>query len=388
MMRTPAACFVSIVRPARDMRTFHKEARSLAAAGWRVSVVGPDPEPARRRDGIDVLPRPRARGAARPLVQLRALRRALATRADVYQVTDVELLPAAFLLKRLGRTVVYDCIEDYPAYMRQKAWIPARLRPWAALAVERIERLVTPRLDAAITADEGTAARLAGYGASVTVVHNFPRRDEFAPAPADAPRPYDVVYHGSLPAHQLEALTGIASSLARRLPTARWTIVGEPDGRGGRAEFAAALARAGLDERVELRARIPFPEVPGLLAGARTGVVPLPDLPKFRTNVPMKLFEYMAAGVPAVASDLPPARRLLGGTGAAMLVPPGDHAAFAAALGDLLRHPGWAAELARRGREAVRDRFHWEGEEERLVRLYARLLCGPGLRSAMEQTLA
>ena len=46
------------------------------------------------------------------------------------------------------------------------------------------------------------------------------------------------------------------------------------------------------------------------------------------------------------------------------------------------------AELGARGREAVRERFHWEGEERRLVRLYARLLCGPGLRSALEETLA
>jgi glycosyltransferase involved in cell wall biosynthesis len=133
---------------------------------------------------------------------------------------------------------------------------------------------------------------------------------------------------------------------------------------------------------------VPFPDVPALLRGARTGVVPLPDLPKFRTNLPMKLFEYLAAGVPAVTSDLPPVRRLLDGSDAARLVPPGDHAAFGTALADLLRHPAEAAELARRGRQAVRERFHWEGEETRLVRLYAALLCGPGLRTAMEETLA
>jgi glycosyltransferase involved in cell wall biosynthesis len=205
---------------------------------------------------------------------------------------------------------------------------------------------------------------------------------------ADAPRPYDVVYHGSLPPHQLEAIAGIARALAPRVPPARWAILGEPDRPGSRAEFTSALAHAGLRDRVELRPRIPFPEVPAFIAGGRTGVVPLPDLPKFRTNLPMKLFEYMAAGVPAVASDLPPARGLLDGSGAAMLVPAGDHDAFAAALADLLRHPGWAAELGARGREAVRERFHWEGEERRLVRLYARLLCGPGLRSAMEEMLA
>jgi len=383
MMRAPTACLVSVVRPARDMRTFYKEARSLAAAGWRVTVVGRDGGPPATVDGIELLPLPRTSGPARALAQLRALRLALGTRADVYQVTDVELLPAALVLKRLGRTVVYDCIEDYPAYMRQKHWIPERARPAVAFSVERLERLVTPRLDAVLTADQGTADRLAGYGAAVTVVHNFPRRDEFGAAPPGAPRSHDVLYHGSLPPFQMRALAGIARALGRLVPEARVTVVGEPDDRCSRAEFDGELAA-----RVALRPRVPFPEVPGLLRGARTGVVPLPDLPKFRTNVPMKLFEYLAAGVPAVASDLPPARRLLDGSDAARLVPPGDEGAFAGALADLLCHPADAAALGRRGAEAVRERFHWEGEEKRLVRLYATLLCGPGLRSAMEETLA
>src|SRR6185503_11390702 len=102
MMRLPTACLLSVVRPARDMRTFYKEARSLAAAGWRVVVVGRDADPPAPENGIEVLPLRRTNGAGRALAQLHALRLALGTRADVYQVTDVELLPAARVLKRLG----------------------------------------------------------------------------------------------------------------------------------------------------------------------------------------------------------------------------------------------------------------------------------------------
>src|SRR5262249_18063017 len=146
------------------------------------------------------------------------------------------------------------------------------------------------------------------------------------------PRATDVVYHGSLPAYHLEAMAEIAGALATRVPAARWTIVGEPDSPIARREFAMALARPGLADRVRLRGRVPFPEVKTILRDARTGLVPLPDVPKFRVNVPMKLFEYLAAGVPAVASDLPATRALLDGSDAAILVPPGDHAAFAEAL--------------------------------------------------------
>src|SRR6266849_6040718 len=127
-MSRPRACIVSAVRPACDVRTFHKEARSLAAAGWDVTVIGNDGGQAGIVDGVQVVPLRPGRGARRALTQTRALRIALATRADVYQVADLELLPVALLLKRTGRAVVYDCIEDYPAYMELKSWIPPRLR--------------------------------------------------------------------------------------------------------------------------------------------------------------------------------------------------------------------------------------------------------------------
>jgi glycosyltransferase involved in cell wall biosynthesis len=384
-MIRPHACIVSAVRPARDVRTFHREARSLARAGWNVSVIGRDSGPPAIVDDIQVLPLPPASGPGRALRQLRALRLALAARADVYQVADVELLPAAFLLRRLGRSVIYDCIEDYPAYMELKPWIPPPLRRPARLSVAGLERLVAPRLDAVFTADDGTAARLRGYGATVGVLHNFPRRDEFAPAPLDAPRTHDVVYHGSLPAYHLTAMAEIAAALAGRVPDARWTIVGDPDSAAARTAFGAMLAANGLGERVRLRRRIPFHQVPELLRATRTGIVPLPDVPKFRTNVPMKLFEFMAAGVPAVASDLPPTRGLLGDLDAAVLVPPGDHAAFAEAVAGLLGDRDRADRLARRGREAVEERFNWEREERTLLATYARLLCGPALGALAEE---
>src|SRR6185369_2216761 len=210
-----------------------------------------------------------ARGAARVVAQTRALRLALATRADVHHVTDVELLPAALLLRRTGRTVIYDCIEDYPAYMELKAWIPAGLRPLARRAVAAIERLVAPRLDAVLAADDGTAARLRAWGANVAVVHNFPARDEFRPPAPGTPRPIDVVYHGSLPAYHLTAMAEIARALAAHVPGARWRIVGEPDSAAAGRAFATMIARAGLTERVCLSPRVPFPEVKGILAGAR-----------------------------------------------------------------------------------------------------------------------
>jgi glycosyltransferase involved in cell wall biosynthesis len=384
MTRRPRVCMVGIVRPAGDVRTLYRQAGSLARAGWDVTVIGREAGPVPAADGVRLVTFPAPRGVGRALRQATALRLALAADADVYQVTDMELLPVALVLKRLGRAVVYDCREDYAAYMLIKAWLPPRVRPLAAAAVSGLERFVCPRLDAVTTADEGTAVRLRATGAQVTVLFNFPRRDHFTPAPPGTPKPHDVVYHGSLPPYHLVELAGIATALARRRPGTRWTIVGRPDSAAAHDTFQATLESAGIAGDVRRTPPIRFTEVPAFLHAARTGVVPLPDVPKFRRNIAVKLFEYLGAGVPPVASDLPPVRALLGDGGGAVLVPPGDHAAFAAALADLLDRPEHAAAVARRGRELVLERFHWEAQEPKLLRLYADLLCGPGLGAVTE----
>jgi glycosyltransferase involved in cell wall biosynthesis len=385
----PRACIVSAIRPARDVRTFHRMARSLARAGWDVTVVGRDPGPPAVADGVNIVPLPAATGMRRGLLQLRALQLALATRADVYQVNDVELLPAALaVLKRRRRAVIYECREDYPAYMLLKPWLPRRLRPLVARSVARVEWLAARRLDAVVTADEATAERLGSYGATVALVHNYPGRSWFKPPPPTAARPHDVLYHGSLPGYHLRTLASIAAALAGRVPEARWLLVGQPDRRDDHAAFDAALARAGIADRVALRPRIPFPDVPALLRQAHAGVIPLQDVPKFQSNVPVKLFEYLASGVAVVASDLLPMRRLLAGTEAAMLVPPDRPDAFADALAGLLRDPERRAALVTRGLAAVQERFHWEREEPTLLRLYDALLCGPGFRSVTQEMMA
>jgi glycosyltransferase involved in cell wall biosynthesis len=99
--------------------------------------------------------------------------------------------------------------------------------------------------------------------------------------------------------------------------------------------------------------------------------MPEPNHLGVRSN---KAFEYMAAGLPVIAPDFPAWRALMDETGAGVTVTPTDPAAIADAITTLLRDPVRAAEMGRRGRQAVRERYNWEAESERLLQLYARLV--------------
>jgi hypothetical protein len=86
------------------------------------------------------------------------------------------------------------------------------------------------------------------------------------------------------------------------------------------------------------------------------------------------MFEYMAAGLPVIASDFPLWREIVDGAGCGLLVDPMDPRAIAEAMQWIIDHPEEAAEMGRRGRAAVEHTYNWEAESTKLVELYRRLL--------------
>jgi hypothetical protein len=86
------------------------------------------------------------------------------------------------------------------------------------------------------------------------------------------------------------------------------------------------------------------------------------------------MFEYMAAGLPVIASDFSLWREIVDGSGCGLLVDPMDPEAIAEAMQWILEHPAESEAMGRRGRQAVKERYNWEQEAKKLIRLYRRLL--------------
>ncbi len=164
---------------------------------------------------------------------------------------------------------------------------------------------------------------------------------------------------------------GLVVDVARLVPEARFVVVGGtpagPDGDPDVAALVRQIRAAGAGDRFELRGYVPYGLVPQHLREASVALLPLPDEPVARHfTSPLKLFDYMAAGVPIVASDLPAIREVLRHGENALLATPGDPAAFAAAVRYLLSDPAYARRLGERVREDVRA-YSWDARAARLL---------------------
>ena len=135
-----------------------------------------------------------------------------------------------------------------------------------------------------------------------------------------------------------------------------------------------AQARA-LDgwRHVEYRGELSRARVVEMLAEARLGLVLFHPRPNHLESQPNKLFEYMAAGLPVVASSFPLWKEIVEGSRCGLVVDPLDPHATANAIRWLLAHPDEAEAMGARGRQAVQERFNWRREEATLLECYARL---------------
>lgn len=371
--RRISLCHVTIAHAQMKSRTFHRICLPMAHAGIRIHFVSPA-NPTLDYDDMDFTRIPARTGLLGRIGQsLRVLRELIRKDASIYHFQDPELLPVAFVLKLLfARRVIYDAYEDFPSMAAASKSIPRAARPLAAAIMRFAEWLAAHCFDAVVTADPYTLRRLARTGKSRKLVfYNFPNMELFPePSLAPAPKSFDIVYRGGLSDRAgtftlLRAIQMLKSD--SRQP--RLLLIGYFDDPQGRREIENRIRTLGLQSNVEIRGRIDHESMAEALAAARIGVCPLEAVPKFLLNIPVKVFEYWACGLPVVSTNLPPIRPFFRNSGAGLLCEPGDAGALAKSIAFLLDHAEAAAQMGARGRELTTTRLNNKAEIHKLIRM-------------------
>lgn len=356
----------------QDVRIFHKEAVGAARAGLKVALVAVGAGDTVSQ-GVHILAVPKSRKRLdRALVTaFRVFKRAMSSKARIIHYHDPELAPYAMLLKIVGRRIVImDVHENLPKQILGKDYIPKGLRlPIAGLAWI-LERISSFMADVVIAATPSIAKT---FPARKTIaIQNFPLLGELV-ASSRVPysqRPPWFAYVGGISRTRgaLEMRQAIAKASA--VPEARLRMAGgfQPDTLRGEAETWPG------QDRTDTLGMVSRVEVADLLGQSRAGLVLFHPIPNHVEAQPNKLFEYMSAGLPVIASDFPLWREIVASVGCGLLVDPLDAGAIARAMDYLLLNPAEAEAMGQRGQRAVEAVYNWGAEEGKLLSLYGRLL--------------
>ena len=358
-------CHLTSVHPKNDTRIFYKECKTLVDAVYDVSLVV-------QNDKDEVIDGVRILGIAKPKNRRERMTRtthqvywrALECDADIYHFHDPELIPVGLRLKRRGKKIIYDVHEDLPRDIFSKEWLAAPMRKLVSWTAEGIENYAAKRFDYIVTATPYIRDRFLKIKRKSIDINNFPILSELLHIPNTewSSKEKPICYVGGIGKirgiHEMVQAIGLTQY--SMLLAGNFVSSAEKD---------IAVNLKGWSQVVEL-GHINRTEVKEVLSRSMAGLVLFHPEPNHINAQPNKMFEYMSAGIPVIASNFPLWKEIIEGNTCGICVDPLNVNEIANAINWIMDNPEQAKQMGENGRRAVEETYNWEQEGNKLLRIY------------------
>lgn len=361
-------CHMTSVHALNDTRIFIKECKTLHKAGYNVTlIVQHDKDEV--IDGILIksIDKPKNRRERMVKNTRQVYQRALECDADIYHFHDPELIPVGLTLIRRGKKVIYDVHEDVPEQILGKGWIPKILRRVISVIIKIYTNYAARKFDAIVGATPHITRQFELINPLSINVNNYPLLNElFIHEDKRTQKEQAVCYVGGI-----SVARGIYNMVnAMEMVDGRLILGGTFENQ---TVARTARSMSGWSKVDEL-GFISREEVKKIFAKSVAGLLLVLPGPNVFGALPNKMFEYMSAGIPQITSNDPLWKPIIDESRCGITVDPTKPEQIAEAINYLLTHPAEALEMGRNARKAVEEKYNWEAEAPKLIRLYKELL--------------
>jgi glycosyltransferase involved in cell wall biosynthesis len=373
-------CMVSSIGEDFDTRVV-KIVRSTAKAGFKVDLICPWNVQEGMQEGIYYRPFPAPHNRLDRLYNYPKIWRMISDcNYDIYYFFNLDTLPLATFFKLLKRKiVVYDIRENYAEEMRIKTYIHPLLRPLIAQGVKWGEWICARIIKNLVVVVDSLEKTYGGRGFNVVKVRNFAtmelekgRKDDY-----DV-RPDAIIFSGS---QYISNGSLLFLEIAKKIHTRRADVkfysvdrFGFHEDKVFKQRVLNTIKEYGLQDVVIMLPNVKSQEVMSYINLATIGISPNLNLQKQKMAIPTKIFEYMAGGIPVVASNHPYQIEFIEKNKAGLLADPDYPDQFVEKILYLLDHKQEAKKMGENGLNAFREKYCWEKEEEKLIQMFYRIL--------------
>lgn len=377
-------CHITTVHNPFDSRIFHKECRTLALAGYDVVLIAPGPANKAVRgtgchDGIRIVSPGQAGNRIKRMFFLtwKAYMAASAENADIYHFHDPEFLPWALMLKRkTGKNVIYDIHEDYITSIRQKKYLPSPVRRVLSGIFHYVERYFE-KYFIKILAEKYYVERFP----SGRVLLNYAVSRHKTPGCYQGMRlegKYRLLYTGNI---SIDRGALIHARIAGLVPNVHVYMAGRC--HKDAAEFVYSTASSCGRLHLECDGFVNHEKILAYYNEKWLAALAVfPTTEHYCRKELTKIFEYMGAGIPIIASNFKAWRKLIEGEGCGICVNPSEPGEISEAIEYLIRNPLARKKMGDNGRKAVLEKYNWEAEGKKLLRIYQELFDSGRLSSS------
>ena len=357
-------CVFSSVHPPFDTRIFHKEAKILVQEGYDVTLVAQHNEN-EIVDGVKIiaLPKPRNRFMRIFGLTWRIFYLALNQKADIYHFHDPELIIVGIILKVLGKKVIYDVHEDVSKQILNKDWIGNKyIRKFVAFVFGLIEKIGAFTFDVILTVTSDIAKKFPKN--KTIILRNFPILKLIDNAvPADYKKNKAIIiYAGGLA--RIRGIKEIIQAMEHIGDKAELWLLGKWKDEKYKKECENLKGW----KYTKYLGLVSLREVYQYIKVADIGISMLFPVKNYLTSLPIKVFEYMACSLPVVMSDFPYWQKTF--DECALFVNPYNSKDIAEKILYFLDSPDIAKKYAYSGREMIKNRYNWETESKKLLKVY------------------
>jgi glycosyltransferase involved in cell wall biosynthesis len=358
------------VHPRHDTRIFHKMCKSVAATGYSVTLVVADGKGSEVTDSISVqdIGKPRGRVDRMWSTANRVGREAMLLNADLFHLHDPELMPVGLKLKRLGKRVIFDAHEDLPLQLLGKPYLNRPARRIVSGLMAHYESYACRRFDGVIAATPFIREKFLRINPNTLDINNFPLLHELESNTEWGNKQKEVCYVGGISA--VRGITELTKAMSIVNSGARLNLAGLFSERCVERSVKALQGWSSVNELGSLGRQ----GVREVLGRSIAGLVTFHPMPNHLNAQPNKMFEYMSAGIPVIASDFPLWREIIAGNECGLLVDPHKPEQIASAVDELILDPERAKRMGQNGRRAVEERYNWGAEERKLISFYDNIL--------------
>ncbi len=359
-------CHITSVHPVYDVRIFYKECCSLAKK-YDVWLIAPNVED-HLKDGVHIAGVHIAKGRFKRLFYQRSiLKKAREIDATIYHLHDPELLPIGLKLKRKGKIVIFDSHEDVPQQLLTKEWLPKRVAKLVSRCYAFYERHSLKNFNALVSVTPSIVDRLRTINSNTYQITNFPI--------IKTTNDYhewgnSVCFTGGISVKYMHE--NIINALSKTNVTYRLAGPCDP------LSYMKKLQVLPNWNRVQYDGVIPHSECTAYIQKSSVGLALLDYLPnvgyKKGSLGVLKIFEYMQAGIPVIATDFDLWKEIVEGNDCGICINPHDINAIANAINYFIENKEIARQKGQNGRIAVKNKYSWPTQETILFNIYSSLV--------------